>query len=131
MLVTTSARSSPSRRVSSISCSILILILASSLGCPKPPPRPLPVPEPAVCRKWNREQLIGFYALVQLAKAERAKGDAVHVAAAVEATGALLTRCGILVRKQPGPADDPDPISSERRGTPPPMKGSPTDAPDR
>lgn len=99
MLVTTCARSSPSRRASWISCSILIPLSMISIGCPKPPPKPLPAPEPAVCRKWNREQLIGFYALVQLAKAERAKGDEVHVAAAVEELGALLTRCGILTRE--------------------------------
>lgn len=57
-------------------------------------------PAAAVCRRWNREQLIGFYALTQLALQERAKGDDAHVAAAVEELGALLTRCGILQRNR-------------------------------
>ncbi len=103
MRVMTFARSSPSRRASSSFCSSLILLSVISLGCPKPPPKPLPVPEPAVCRKWNREQLIGFYVLTQLAIEEQAKGDEAHVAAAVAEIGALLTRCQILTRTERDP----------------------------
>lgn len=123
MRVTTSRRSCESRRSYSLCSMILILLSTSSLGCPKPPPPPPdPIPSPIVCQRWNREQLIGYYALTQLAIQERARGDEAHVAAAVEELGALLTRCGILTRSKarpPGPADDPDPISSEKRGRPP------------
>lgn len=121
MSETTCARSSRSRRGWWLSCSSLILLSTTLLACPKPlPPKPLP-PE-AVCRRWNREQLIGFYALTQLAIQERARGDEAHVAAAVEELGALLTRCGILRRpapRPPGPADDPDPSSAAERGRAP------------
>ncbi len=95
----TSRRSSPSRRSYSPTCSSLILLCLISLGCPKTPPAP-PTLEAPACRQWNREQLIGFYALTQLAQQERARGDEAHVAAAVEELGAMLTRCGILHRHE-------------------------------
>lgn len=119
MRVTTCASAWPSRRGWSSSCSSLILLSMISLGCQNPPPPPRPLPPEVVCRRWNREQLIGFYALTQLATQERARGDEAHVAAAVEELGAMLTRCGILMRPTPSPADDPDPVSSETRGRPP------------
>lgn len=80
----------------------LVLIPTSliSLGCPKTPPVEQ-APTAAVCRKWNREQLVGFFVLVQLAEQERATGDEAHVAEAVEAMGALLHRCGILQPADP------------------------------
>lgn len=73
----------------------LILLSTSLFGCPRTLPSELP-PAAAVCRKWNREQLIGYFALTQLAQQEKATGDEAHVAAAVEAMGALLHRCGVL-----------------------------------
>lgn len=90
-----SRRSSPSRRRRSSYCSSLILLSTTLLACPKTPPVE-PIPKAAVCRQWNREQLIGYFALTQLAMQERARGDEAHVAAAVAELGAILTRCGIL-----------------------------------
>ena len=101
MLGKTSRRSSLSRRSYSTCCSSLILLLAIFPGCPKPPPVE-PIPPAAVCRQWNREQLIGFYVLSQLAIEEQARGDEAHVAAAVAELGSLLTRCGILKRPEGG-----------------------------
>lgn len=88
------------RRSCSSSWPSLILLCLISSACPKTPPVEQ-APTAAVCRKWNREQLVGFYVLVQLAQQKRATGDEAHVAAAVEAMGALLTRCGILQPADP------------------------------
>lgn len=73
---------------------MMILTSTISTGCPKQPSESPPAA--AVCRRWNRQQLTGYFALVQIAKQERALGDEVHIAEAVEAMGALLKRCGIL-----------------------------------
>lgn len=87
-----------------ISSLSLIPLLMSLPGCPKTLP-PDPLPASAVCRDWNREQLTGYFVLVQLAKQEKAMGDDAHVAAAVEATGALLVRCGILKKDKNAKTD--------------------------
>lgn len=75
------------------SCWPSLILLSTSCATP-PPARPLP-PE-AVCQQWNREELVGYFVLTQLAIEENARGDSSHIAAAVEATGRMLFRCRIL-----------------------------------
>lgn len=66
-----------------------------STSCQTPPP-PQSLPPEAVCQRWNRVELTGFYALTQIALHEREKGDEFGIAAAIEKTGKMLVRCGIL-----------------------------------
>jgi hypothetical protein len=98
MTGTTSDASCSSRGISWSFCLLLILILTSSSGCPKQPPMPQDLKPMLACQKWNREELTGFYSLVQIAQRERLEGDPGFIAAAVERMGAMLTRCGILTR---------------------------------
>ena len=56
------------------------------------------------CQAWNRDELTGYYSLVQIAKRERLDGDPGYIAAAVTKMGVMLTRCGILTR-----IEEPDP----------------------
>lgn len=72
--------------------SISLTLLLTS--CATKPPVQLP-PE-TVCPKWSREQLIGWYVLVQIADNEKKSGDEVHVYATVQKLGGMLKRCGIL-----------------------------------
>lgn len=94
-----SKRPSPTRR--SVSATRWIcwrfwwLPILLSTSCQTPPP-PQSLPPEAVCQQWNREELTGFYALVQIAKWEAEKGDEFGIASAVAKAGKMLSRCGIL-----------------------------------
>lgn len=70
------------------------------MSCATPPVEP-PKPQEPICRAWNRDELTGYYVLTQLAIEQREAGDPMRVAAAVEAMGALLMRCGILQPADP------------------------------
>lgn len=60
--------------------------------------QPAQLPPEAVCPKWNREQLIGWYVLVQIAEQEKKTGDEAHVYATIQKLGGMLRRCGIIGR---------------------------------
>lgn len=72
-------------------CLLPTLLLLSCARLPD-----VPLPRAAVCQKWNREQLIGYFVLVQLADQERKLGDEAHVAAAVDQLGRMMHLCRIL-----------------------------------
>lgn len=118
-----------SRRYGSrwLTLSILLLLSTSSIGCQlwQPDPKPVPAPLPqSTCRDGNAEEWAGFNAIVQVALKQRELGDEYHFAAATEWLGSILLACfpERFQRVKPeavGPADDPDPVSSEERGKPP------------
>lgn len=84
-------RETRSRFSTSLSiCSLSLILLSTS--CTSLPDEPLH--EQVACRRPNREQWIGFYVLVGLAKQEKATGDEGHLAAAVQHYGGMLKRCG-------------------------------------
>lgn len=87
-------------RISRISWIYWLVLIPLWTSCATPPSAP-PKPQEPICRAWNRDELTGYYVLTQLAIEQREAGDEMHVAAAVEAMGALLTRCGILQPPDP------------------------------
>lgn len=72
-------------------CVSLALASMNWLGCQHA--RPIARTDEGVCVQLSQEEWTGFYVLVQVAIAEKAMGDPVHVAATVSAYGAQLKRC--------------------------------------
>lgn len=92
---------------------------------PAPPPPPAPLPQ-STCRDGNLEEWAGFAAIVQVAKAQRAKGDPYHFATATEWLGSMLMACFPDRFKVTA---SPEPPASSGAGQPAPAPAPPAPGP--